>query len=205
MMSAEKAYTKYANLLISSLLLTVVGCIMGDLFAIYLMNPFITLLVSIGLLIGIRFVEGPLKRGLFFGFSFLEGVSLTPIISYYLAVDSSTLVSAITVTAIVVGVFLVLGTKAKNLAPLGRYLFAGLIGVLVFVLIELFFGLFIPISLYLGIAVFSGYISYNINTFKRHLDFQGGMTLDEVTDYVVSQYLNIINLFLDILRLMGRD
>ena len=205
MMSAEKAYTKYATLLISSLLLTVVGCIVGDLFAIYLMNPFITLLVSIGLLIGIRFVKGPLKRGLFFSFSFLEGVSLTPIISYYLAVDSSTLVSAVTVTTIVVGVFLVLGMKAKNLSAWGRFLFAGLIGVLVFSLIELFFGLFIPISLYLGIAVFSGYISYNINTFKRRLDFQGGMALDEVTDYVVSQYLNIINLFLDILRLMGRD
>ena len=55
------------------------------------------------------------------------------------------------------------------------------------------------------ILLFSAYIAYNINGFKRRLNYKGQMPAEEITDHVLSQYLDIINLFLDVLRVMDQD
>lgn len=206
MQSFQKAYAQYALLLMSSLVLTTIGAAMGNLFMGYWSHPLLPFIGSLVLLIAIGFLRGPIKTGLFFLFSFLEGVSLTPMIWYYLATDNQALVAAVTITTILVGVFLALGYWAKNLAPMGRYLLIGLIGLLLLTIIQLFLPISIPFLMYLGLALFTAYIAYNINLFKRRLDYLGGaMSSDEVTEHVMSQYLNIINLFLHVLSVVDRD
>ena len=206
MSTLNQAYRQYALILISSLMLTIVGTMMGDWFVGYWKMPLLPFIISLFLLIAIRFMKNPMKTWMFFLFSFLEGISLTPIVYYYLATDNQVLVSAITVTTLLVGICLVLGHRAKNLAPMGVYLFIGLIGLLLLSVIEIFLPISIPFLGYFGIAIFTGYIVYNINLFKRRLDYCGGhMSSEEVTDHVMSQYLNILNLFLDVLRVMDRD
>lgn len=206
MHSFKKAYAQYALLLMSSLILTTIGTAMGDLFIGYWSHPLLPFMISLVLLVAIGFLSGPLKKGLFFLFSFLEGVSLTPIIWYYLATDNQVLVAAVAVTTILIGVFLALGYWAKNLAPMGRYLLIGLIGLLLLTILQLFLPISIPFLMYVGLALFTAYIAYHINLFKRRLEGLGGsMSSDEITDHVMSQYLNIVNLFLQVLSLMDRD
>ena len=115
MSTLNQAYRQYAFLLISSLILTIVGTMMGDWFVGYWKMPLLPFIISLLLLIAIRFMKNPMKTWMFFLFSFLEGISLTPIVYYYLATDNQVLVSAITVTTLLVGICLVLGHRAKNL------------------------------------------------------------------------------------------
>lgn len=150
MLSTQQAYRQYALLLMSSLILTTIGTTMGEYFMGYWSRPLLPFIIALLLLISIRFMQHPMKTWMFLLFSFLEGISLTPIFWYYLATANQVLVAAVAVTTLLVGICLVVGYKAKNLAPMGSYLFMGLITLLVLVLIEGLLPISIPFLGYLG-------------------------------------------------------
>lgn len=137
-----------------------------------------------------------------FGFAGLEGLSLGPTISFYLHTPngSATVADAAGLTALA---FLSLSAyvhiSRKDFSALGGMLFVGLIVLMVAGLI----GLFIPSQAYqMAIAgvsalLFCGYILYDTSEI-----IHGGET-----NYIVAAmrlYLDIINLFLALLRLLSR-
>lgn len=204
--SCGRAYGQYAGLLLLSLVITTIGALSGDGLMGYWAHPLLPFIISLVLLFGISFCKGVLKKGLFFLFSFLEGVSLTPIVYYYLGSENQALVSALAITTFLVGVFLFLGYRAKNLTPMRGYLLLGLLALLILGLLELFFPFLLSFSTSLGLLIFTAYIAYNINVFKHRLEQVGVlMSSDEITEHVMSQYLNILNLFLYVLRAISRD
>jgi modulator of FtsH protease len=137
-----------------------------------------------------------------FGFAGLEGLSLGPTINFYLHTPngSATVADAAGLTALA---FLSLSAYVhatrKDFSALGGMLFVGLIVLLVASLV----GLFIPSQAYqMAIAgvsalIFCGYILYDTSEI-----IHGGET-----NYIIAAmrlYLDIINLFLDLLRLLSR-
>ena len=136
-----------------------------------------------------------------FGFAGLEGFSLGPIISAYAHSPggSSTVATAALLTGgAFVGLSAYVNITKKDFSAWAGMLFAGLMVVVIASLINLFVG---STAANLALAavsaiLFSGYILFDTSRIVR-----GGET-----NYVmatVSLYLDILNLFLSLLRLLG--
>ena len=200
---SRNPYGESARLLITSLLTTLLGIKVGEMFLYlgnsFLTNPIILFIIAILLLLATGAATGGVKRILFHLFALVEGVMLAPTMLYYLKIMPQTLMTAVVVTIILIGIFLIVGHYAKNLSIWGSYLFVGLLGLLVFSLVNIFIP--IPFLVYFGLILFCGYIAYDINCFKRRVSMTGGqMAKEEITTHVVNQYLNIINLFTHVLE-----
>ena len=137
-----------------------------------------------------------------FGFAGLEGLSLAPTINMYLHTPngSTTVAEAAGLTALAfLGLSAYVHTTRRDFSALRGMLFVGLIVVVVASLI----GLFVPSQAYqmalaaVSAILFCGYILYDTSEI-----IHGGET-----NYIMAAmrlYLDIINLFLDLLRLLAR-
>lgn len=194
----QKMYGKYSAYLITSLLLTTVGCLLGMKFAPNL-NPLVLGIGSLVLMLGFLFSKGAIKESLFWLFCFGEGLMLSPLIAVMAEIDITLILQALFATTGIVTVFLLLGLWVKDLSWLGVFLFYGLLTAVLVSIASFFFA--IPDLWYLGIALFSLYVSYDINRFKNRLiQAEGNLSHDEILGHVMSQYLNILNLFIRLLR-----
>ena len=141
--------------------------------------------------------------GLLFVFMFtgIEGFSLGPVLSHYLHLKNGGMIVGVS-AGLTGGVFALLSAYAlvskKNFDFLGGMLFAGLIALLLASIV----GIFFPIPAFqlalaaIGVLIFSGYVLYDTSRI-----IHGGETNYIVA--TVSLYLDILNLFLDILRLVA--
>lgn len=138
-----------------------------------------------------------------FAFTFISGVTLYPTIAHYANIGGTSLIlTAFTVTT---AGFAALSCYAyfskRDFSFLGGILTIGLVTLIGFGLVSLFTGGFsgglgLGIAV-LGVLVFSGYILYDISRYKQ------GLTEEFVPLAVMSLYLDFINLFLFVLRLLG--
>lgn len=138
---------------------------------------------------------------LVFIFTGLMGFSMGPLLQHYLKLPSGAMLiaSAAGTTALMFAALsayvLVTG---KNFGFLGGFLFVGLLGLLIVSLIGMFFpipGMQLVLA-FVGVLIFSGYILYDTSAI-----IHGGET-----NYVlatVSLYLDILNLFLNLLRIFA--
>lgn len=89
--------------------------------------------------------------------------------------------------------------RGKDFSFLGPFLFAAVLVLMVFGLIQIFFPLGrVSLMIYgaLGALIFSGYIIYDTdNMIKRH-------SYDDYIWAAVSLYIDVINLFLSLLGIM---
>lgn len=99
-------------------------------------------------------------------------------------------------TAVMVGVSI---AKPEWFGKLGGLLLICLSGLIVAELVLLFMGVDQTITAWIGAAVFSIYIGYD---FQRAQLFP--KTLDNAVDCALDIYLDVINLFLKILRILGK-
>ncbi|MBD3309962.1 BAX inhibitor (BI)-1/YccA family protein [Candidatus Woesearchaeota archaeon] len=96
----------------------------------------------------------------------------------------------------------------KDLTSLGAILFVGLIGIVISGLINLWLrnSLMEVVISIIGVIVFTGLIAYDTQKIKKRLSKAHGTRME--TNYAVvgalSLYLDFINLFLSLLRLLGR-
>lgn len=105
------------------------------------------------------------------------------------------------ITGIITGFMLILSTAFPSFfAKLGRVLFICLIGLVVASLITMFMGVRPTILSWISAALFSLYIGYDWYR-AQNIPF----TMDNAVDVCVSLYLDIVNLFLSILRILGDD
>lgn len=145
---------------------------------------------------------------LFFSYSALNGLTLSTI---FLAYTYSSIANTFFITALLFGFMALYGmTTKRDLTKLGTYLIMGLVGIIITSVINFFLrssGLDFMISI-LGVIIFTGLTAYDVQKFSR-LSSSFGSANSETGIKVsiigaLNLYLDFINLFLFLLRFLGR-
>lgn len=144
--------------------------------------------------------------GTFILYSGLNGITFSFI---FLAYTASSITSAFLVTAGTFGVMSLYGyTTRKDLTSWGSFLFMGLIGLIISSLVNLFLNspALTWITTYAGVLIFVGLTAYDTQKIKM-MNVLGNEGTDEDQKEAIigalTLYLDFINLFLMILRIMG--
>jgi modulator of FtsH protease len=195
-------------LLALTMLPTIAGAFAGTQFnlaRVFVAYPIAAPLLMFGVMIGSLFVVTALRNSVWgvvalFGFTFIAGLALTPILTYAAGFSNGAQLVALAggmTAAIFFAMAAIATVTKKDFSFMGKFLFVGLILLIVTMLANLFFQ--IPaLSLALsGIAVllFSAYILYDVSRIVN-----GGET-----NYVMatmSLFLNVYNIFVSLLNLL---
>lgn len=143
----------------------------------------------------------------FLGYSALNGLTLSVL---FMAFTSESLASTFIITAAMFGTMAAWGyfTK-KDLTGLGSLAFMGLIGIIIASIVNIFLrseGLYWIVS-YIGVLVFTGLTAYDTQRIKEMYAVGGSGSEDNQKVAVLGAlklYLDFINLFIMMLRIMGR-
>ena len=142
-------------------------------------------------------------------YSIINGLTLTPIFLIY---TGTSIATVFLITAATFGISAFIGKVTKmDLSKFGSYLMMALIGLIVAGLVNLFMQntmLDFWISV-IGIVVFIGLTAYDVQKIKEYSTMVSG-TDEEVVKKLsimgaLELYLDFINIFLKLLRLMGRS
>ena len=164
--------------------------------------------VELGLVIYLSARIDKLSTGtataLFYAYSILNGVALTPIFLAYTGVSIAT---TFAITAGTFGAMTIFGyVTRQDLSKIGSFLFMALIGLIVCMLVNLFMkstmlDLLISCA---GVLIFVGLTAWDTQAIKRMCAEADPSTLGKVaTMGALSLYLDFINLFLHLLRFFG--
>lgn len=145
-------------------------------------------------------------RAVFWGYSALMGISLAPI---FLAYTGTSIARVFLITAATFGSLSLYGyTTKKDLTGWGSFLFMGVIGLIIASIVNIFLkssGLDYALS-YLTVFIFAGLTAYDTQKLKS-LYFSGSYNEDIAVRGAISGalslYLDFINMFLALLRLLG--
>lgn len=151
---------------------------------------------------------------MFFVYAVLNGINLSV---YFIAYDLSTLILAFLVGAVYFGVMAVYGANTqRDLLGWAPKLMGGLVALIVTALVGGLFGLLFGISfgfldvVYCGLSVllFMGMTAYDTQMLKHHYAYFGGdaAMLQKASIFgALNLYLDFINIFLYIVRILGRS
>jgi len=166
---------------------------------------FISLIGSFGTLIALQFLRerSPLNLALLYGFATFEGMLLGLILDAYIASGMGGVVmsAGVTTAAVALAAGAYGYTTKRDLSGMGGFLFIGLLGVIIASVV----GIFIQLPLlYVGISavaavLFTGFLVFDLNRVAA----MRGATEGTVILMAVRVYLDIVNLFLALLRLFG--
>lgn len=164
--------------------------------------------VELGLVIYLSARIDKLSSGtataLFYAYSILNGVALTPIFLAYTGVSIAT---TFAITAGTFGAMTIFGyVTRQDLSKIGSYLFMALLGLIVCILVNLFmqssmFSLLISSA---GVLIFVGLTAWDTQAIKRMCaEADPTMTGKVATMGALTLYLDFINLFIHLLRFFG--
>ena len=156
----------------------------------------------------IQKMQASTATGLFIGYAALNGVTLSFI---FLAYTSASIVSTFFVCALTFLACSVYGmTTKKDLTSLGGFMFMGLIGIIIASLVNLFIrsSAMTMIISYIGVIVFVGLTAYDTQKLKtmavtQPAGIEAGVVRKGAILGALSLYLDFINLFLMLLRILG--
>lgn len=140
----------------------------------------------------------------FLGFNLVAipfGAILGPLLAAYKLAQPGVVGEAAMLTAVVTGAMAITGLMFPDFyKSIGGYLFASLFTLLVVIVLSFFIPALMELSIisYLAAGLFALYIGYDM---YRASEIPA--TMDNAVDVSVSLYLDIINLFLWILRILG--
>ena len=195
-------------LLALSLLPSIAGAFVGmqlNFFAFFQSSPIMAPLLMFGLMIGSLFVVTALRNSSWgvvalFGFTFIAGLALTPILTVALGLRNGGQLIGLAggMTAAIFFAMAAIATVSKrDFSFLGKFLFVGVILLIVASLANLFFQVpaaSVAISA-IAVMIFSAYILYDVSRIVH-----GGET-----NYIMatmSLFLNIYNIFLSLLNIL---
>ena len=164
--------------------------------------------VELGLVIYLSARIDKLSSGtataLFYAYSILNGVALTPIFLAYTGVSIAT---TFAITAGTFGAMTIFGyVTRQDLSKIGSYLFMALLGLIVCILVNLFmqssmFSLLISSA---GVLIFVGLTAWDTQAIKRMCaEADPTMTGKVATMGALTLYLDFFNLFIHLLRFFG--
>ena len=143
---------------------------------------------------------------MFWGYSVLMGVSLAPI---FLVYTGASIARVFLITAATFGALSLYGyTTKKDLSGWGSFLYIGVFGLIIASIVNIFMkssGLDYALS-YLTVFIFAGLTVYDTQNMKS-LYYANGMGGDMAAKGAIagalSLYLDFINMFMAVLRLLG--
>ncbi|MFQ5431219.1 MAG: Bax inhibitor-1/YccA family protein [Nitrospinota bacterium] len=142
----------------------------------------------------------------FLGYAALNGLTFSVI---FLAYTASTITTAFVVTAGMFGAMSLYGaTTKKDLTSWGSFLFMGLIGIIIASVVNMFMqsSAMYWITTYAGVLIFTGLTAYDTQSILR-MNILGNEGTEQDTKEAISGalrlYLDFINLFLMMLRILG--
>ena len=171
----------------------------GNYFLIWIVE----IVVAIVLSARIRKLNPTVASILYMIYSALTGLTFATIFIVY---ELESIIFVFAISAIVVFVFGLIGFFTNlDLSKISTLLFMGLIALIVLSVVSIFinsetFNLGLTL---LSLALFLGYISYDVQVIKRNL--YGVEDEDTLAIYGAFQiYIDFINIFIDLLRLFGK-
>jgi modulator of FtsH protease len=195
-------------LLALSMLPTIAGAYAGmaiNFAAFYKASPIMAPLLMFGAMIGALFVVSALRNSgwgvaAVFGFTFIAGMMLAPMLQLAAGLRNGGQLVALA-GAMTAAVFFVMATIAtvskRDFSFLGKFLFVGLILLVIASVANLFFqmpALSVTLSA-IAVLIFSAYLLYDVSDIVR-----GGET-----NYIMATirlFLDILNLFVNLLNLL---
>jgi modulator of FtsH protease len=195
-------------LLALSMLPTVAGAMVGmslNFIALFKAAPIMTPLLMFGVMIGSLFVVTALRNSVWgvaalLGFTFIAGLMLTPILTVAAGFRNGGQLVALAggMTGVVFFAMATIATVSKkDFSFLGKFLFVGMILLIVASLANLFFA--VPaVSLAISaiaVLIFSLYLLYDISNIVR-----GGET--NYVTATLSVFLSLYNIFISLLNLL---
>lgn len=198
--------------------ISIVFMFIGYLFGLFLPNSFIYMantfigILMIGLLIMALFsrksiIPRRFSMNFVYLFTFIDGILMSPIIRYYVgSMGTDMVISILLATSAIFGglAFIANRSESGKFLRLGPSLFIALIVLLIMSIINIFISgsmYNIIISIF-GIVIFSGYILYDVSLIKAEIEYGGINDRDDLSIHVLNLYLDFINIFLDLLRLV---
>lgn len=169
---------------------------------------FILVFGQLGLAIAIQALlprlSATLGLGLFFAFAGTMGLTVGVIVSLYRA---ESVVTALLSASAMFGAAAIYGaTTKRNLNSMGGFLFMGMIGLLVASVVNMVLGSS-PIGWVIalvGVVIFTAYTAYDVQKIS-YGDYAAALGSVEKASVLgaIHLYINFVNLFLFLLRLMG--
>lgn len=200
----NSSFHKLLRMFTISILISFVGTLVGMQVPPALILPLV--IVEVIMLISAFFIrksKRPIGYLFVYSFCFISGITIYPAVAYYANVGGSSLVtSALLITAAMfAGLTGYAYYSKRDFSFLGGILTMGLLVLIGFSIVGLFIGgysgsLGFIIALG-GTLVFSGFILYDISQYRN------GLPDENIPLAVLNLYLNFINLFLYLLRLLG--
>ncbi|MBD3108702.1 Bax inhibitor-1 family protein [Bacillus sp. AGMB 02131] len=193
-----------------SLVIALIGMIIGFLFippAIAVLMPFVVIvLLIISFFVKLRkrksgFSSNLTLKTVYF-FVILMGIGVYPSIAFYISdIGAELVLLAFGITTVLFSVLAIYAYISKqNFSSLGGFLFIALIALILLNVADIWIQtdiFHIGLS-FAGILIFSGYVLYDISRMK-----DAAFTEDEVPEAVLDLFLDFLNIFLDVLRLIS--
>jgi FtsH-binding integral membrane protein len=174
----EWVFDNYVPIIIGYLICVIAGSVIANKSN----NPIISF-------VGFNLIAGPV------------GDLLAGAVGAYAAIDPTIIKDAFLMTAIITGVMMVLGyIKPKWFEKLGSILFTVLLALVICEIALLIMGIDQYVSTWIGVILFTFYIGYDTMKAMKYPH-----TLDNAVDCALDLYLDIINLFLRLLKLFARS
>lgn len=164
--------------------------------------------IALVIFLGMKAQKNPsLAIGGFIAYSAINGITLAVTLSMY---TEATVVSAFVSAASTFGCMAIVGVLTKkDLSGMGRALLTALIGIIVAMLLNLFFFQSGPMDYVISIImvlIFSGLTAYDNQRIRTIYFASNGTAGNGIAVYMALQlYLDFINLFLAFLRIFGKD
>jgi len=145
---------------------------------------------------------------LFILYSFINGITLSVVLLMY---TGATISNAFFITALLFGVMALYGHYTKaDLAPFRTFFMLAIVGIIIATLVNIFIAssaLSYIINI-IGVVIFAGLTAYDIQKMKSYYAYsveQGGrLESNLAVTGALTLYLDFINMFLFILRLVGK-
>lgn len=145
---------------------------------------------------------------LFLVYATLSGITLSPI---FLVYTGASIANTFFITAGMFAAMAVYGmTTKRDLTKMGSYLMMALIGIIIASVVNFFLrspGMHYVIS-FIGVVIFTGLTAYDVQKFSRISremgSGEGEMAMKVSVIGALNLYLDFINLFLYLLRFLGR-
>jgi hypothetical protein len=177
----------------------------------YSLSPlgWVALLAPLGLVFFLSFriqhMSFAAAQTTFWIYAGLNGIAFAPILLLYTGVSVA---QVFFITAATFGAMSLYGyTTGRDLSGLGSFLFMGLIGIIIASVVNMFVqsGPMAWVISVIGVLVFTGLTAYDTQKIKEsyYVGDDGTMAGKKAIMGALSLYLDFINLFLMLLRLMG--
>lgn len=171
------------------------------IFSSYYIIIILEIVLAIWLTTRIRKMDSGLTKILYFAYTILTGLTISGIFIVY---DITSIIFVFLATSLIFLIFSILGKKSKvDLRKLGTYLMVGLLSIIIIMFINMFVmnNTLDLVLCVISIIIFIGYIYYDVNRIVYYFDDTENMAIVGAFQL----YLDFINIFLDLLRLFGKE